>query len=127
MGEVLANLFATVITVPALCWIIVFWISIQWTGSRRHAFHLAADITTIFLIFSVYYTAYEIWHLSFLWVILFAVLGSAILFSFLQWRANKELYLSKIVKGMWRFNFLLFAGAYIVLFFYGIVHTLFIT
>lgn len=124
MENVLANLFAAVVTVPVLGWIVVYWITLSWTGYKKRAFRLAADVTTILLMFSVYYIAREIWHVSFLWLILIVIFGSAILFSVLQWKTSEDLYLKKIIKGTWRFNFLLFAMAYIVLSFYGIVNTL---
>lgn len=118
------NLFATVVTVPVLGWVVIYWITLKWTGRKQRAFRLASDVTTILLMFSVYYFSREIWHVSLLWLVLIVFFGSAILFSVLQWKRSEDLYLKRIIKSTWRFNFLIFSAAYVVLFFYGVVDTL---
>ncbi|HET7522386.1 MAG TPA: DUF3397 domain-containing protein [Bacillales bacterium] len=124
MEVVIAHLFALFITVPILGWMAVYAAIYLWTGDKPRAFRRAADATTVLFIISVSVFTYEIWRTSLLWgiVLIFTVSGGLI--SVLQWKWAGDIQLKKLLKGMWRFNFLLFVAAYFVLLFYGIFERL---
>lgn len=118
----LISFFIGVITIaPILGYILVFTLTKWITGTQRKAKGYALNITTIVLIFSVHFLIVTIWSKSFFgWIILFMLI-IGILFSFMYWKIKQEINYPKVLIGYWRFNFLLFSFAYIILLFYGVV------
>ncbi len=47
---------------------------------------------------------------------------TAMVLVILNWKIKQEIDLKRVVKGFWRFNFILFFTAYIALTLYGIVY-----
>jgi hypothetical protein len=124
LTEMMAYIFATIVTVPLLGLIMTYVATLKLTGDRAAAFRFSADISTVLFMISVYYIMYEIWETSFLWLIIIVFLSTAILFSFLQWKLTEDVRLKKVMKGTWRFNFLIFSAAYLILFTYGLINRL---
>jgi hypothetical protein len=120
MGSFFATVFATLVTVPIIGYFVVFVIAKQITKKHRKAVHLALDITTILFILSVHYLIVTIWDFSLLWLIFILMIAMAILSLLLQYKLNEEVDLKKVFRGFWRFNFLLFFSAYIILICVGI-------
>jgi hypothetical protein len=46
----------------------------------------------------------------------------AMIFVFVHWKVKEEIVLKKVMKGFWRFNFILFLLVYITLTLYGLIH-----
>lgn len=120
MGSFFATVFATLVTVPIIGYFVVFVIAKQITKKHRKAVHIALDITTVLFILSVHYLIVTIWELSLLWLILILMIAMAILSLLLQYKVNEEVDFKKVFRGFWRFNFLLFFSAYIILICVGI-------
>lgn len=124
MSTVLASIIATFITLPVLAWIVIFFASYRITQHKKRSFQVAVDITTVFFMIACYFLIYEIWHLSMFWMIAIIVLLSGILFSVVLWKVRGDIDTKRLLKGVWRFNFLLFFIGYTVLFVYGLLNRL---
>lgn len=120
MSNLLVWTLATFITVPILGFYFIYLISIKTTKNKKRSVKLAVDASSILFIFAVYYIAYEIWGMNILWVIITIFIVIAILFTFIHWKVSEDIHLYKLIKGIWRFNFLLFFAAYFLLSMYGL-------
>lgn len=122
MFSVISSFIATLITIPILVYILIFVISKIITKNHRRSVQFAIDYSTIFFILSVHFLAYTIWGRSFLWVIIIFILLCAILFVIINWKLKGEIIFSRFFKGFWRFCFLIFFIAYLVLTIYGLIY-----
>jgi hypothetical protein len=113
-------LVAVLITVPIMGYLTVFIITKQITGNHRRSVNLAIDFSTILLVLSVHFLILTIWGKSFLWLILIILFGLAAVFVWIHWQYKEEIVLPKVFRGFWRFNFLLFSSAYIILVLFGL-------
>ncbi|OIJ17736.1 hypothetical protein BKP45_19400 [Anaerobacillus alkalidiazotrophicus] len=125
MSNALAWIVATFVTLPLLAFYFVYIVSVKTTKNKRRSIKLAVDVTTILFIFAVYYIAYELWALSLFWLILIAILIVAIIFTIIHWKLSKDIELKKLIKGIWRLNFLLFLIVYFLLSIYGLFSRIF--
>ena len=121
MTEIISFLFATLVTMPFLGYIIFFIICKQITKNHRRSVKLALDCSTLLLVWSVHYLIVTIWEQSYLWVIFLVMIIMAIIFVLIYYKTKQEIVFLAIFKGYWRLNFLLFATAYLVLVIYGLV------
>ncbi|MGB8001866.1 MAG: DUF3397 domain-containing protein [Anaerobacillus sp.] len=122
MENILASVAATAVTVPLLAWYLIYIITVKMTKKKKFSFRLAVDLSTIFFILSVHFILIEISGRSFLWIILLLIIGAAIGFTVLHWKTKEDVQIHKVVKGAWRFNFLLFSTGYFILLLIGLVH-----
>jgi hypothetical protein len=113
-------LVAALITVPIIGYLAVFIITKQITGNHRRSVNLAIDFSTFLLVLSVHFLILTIWGKSFFWLILIILFGLAAIFVWIHWQYKEEIVLPKVFKGFWRFNFLLFSSAYIILVLFGL-------
>lgn len=120
MASLFSGVLATIITIPLLGFIIFFMILRSTMEKKRKAFQFAVDITTFFLIFSVNYLGQVIFHVSFVSYILIFIILITIIFLFLQWKVNEEIQFTKVIKGVWRCNFLFFLVFHLGLTIYGL-------
>lgn len=123
MSSVFSAVIATLVTVPLLGYLLVFIISKQVTRQHRRSVHIALDVSTILFIISVHYLIVTIWNQSYLWVIILAMLVIAMVFVLIHWRVKQEINFPRVFRGYWRFNFLLFFTAYVVLVVIGLVQS----
>ncbi|PKR86957.1 DUF3397 domain-containing protein [Heyndrickxia camelliae] len=123
MGIFLSWIAGVLILIPFIAYLLVFFAVKLITNNHRRAVSYAIDITTLFLILSVNEIAFVLWSHSFLWVIILLLLLIAIGFVFLYRYMRNEIIYSKVFKGFWRFNFLLFCAAYIILMIYGLTRS----
>lgn len=121
MSSLIANLFAAIITIPLLGYLIVFFISKYLLKNNRKAFHMAIDWSTAFLIFAVHHLIIVIWEHSYLWLLAILMIFLASGFVLVHWKVKQEILIKPILKGFWRMNFLLFFIAYFFLLVFGIV------
>lgn len=119
--NLLSSVIATLITVPIIAFFIIYFISQKLTRNKKRSFHITVDLSTFLFIIAVNYLASVIWEQSFLWLILAVITLTAMIFIFLNWKFTDELQLSKVFKGFWRLNFLLFVSVYLLLFIYGLI------
>ncbi len=122
MVDFLLGSLAALVTVPLLAWIMVYWITRKIIRHKKRSFLFATDVTTFFLILSVMFALYTIWGNAFLWPIIIIILILIISITFIYWKQNKDIRLSKIIKAAWRLNFLLFSSGYLVLCIYGLIN-----
>ena len=92
------------------------------TNNNRKSVHRALDYTTILFIISVHFLIETIWGKSLSWLIILIMILIAMVFVFIHWKVKEEIVLRKVLKGFWRFNFILFLLAYISLTLYGLLH-----
>ena len=118
MSGFLSSIIATFVTIPLFGYIIVFIITKLVTKQHRKAVRIALDITTLLIILSVHYMIIAIWGTSYLWLIMLMMIMIAIVFVIVHWKTKHEIHFAKVFKGFWRFNFLLFSIAYIILLIY---------
>ncbi|MBS4189119.1 DUF3397 domain-containing protein [Bacillus sp. FJAT-49705] len=123
MSSIFSSIIATFVTIPLLGYLLVFIISKQVTKKHKKSVHLALDVSTLLFVISVHYLIVTIWNQSFLWVIILSMLVIAIIFVLIHWKIKQEINVSRVFKGYWRFNFLLFFTAYIVLTVIGLIQS----
>ncbi|KQL54729.1 hypothetical protein AN964_15265 [Heyndrickxia shackletonii] len=123
MGVFLSWVAGVLIMIPFIAYLLVFFVVKLITNNHKKAVSFAIDITTFFLILSVNELVLVIWSYSFLWVIVLLLLLIAIGFVFLYRYMRNEIIYSKVFKGFWRFNFLLFFAAYLILMIYGLTRS----
>jgi len=124
MPGIFSAFVAILITVPMIGYLAVFIISKQITGNHRQSVNLAIDFSTFLLVLSVHFLIVTIWGKSFLWLILVVLFGLAAVFVWIHWKYKEEIIMPKVFKGFWRFNFLLFFSAYIILVLFGLFQRL---
>jgi hypothetical protein len=120
MTALFSGLLATIVTIPFLGFAIIYFVSTKMIEDKKRSIKLAADGSTIIFIISVHFIVHEIWQQSYLWLILIVILVTAIAMAFLQRSLYEDIHVLKLVKGIWRVNFLLFVLVYILLFTYGL-------
>ncbi|KAF0820255.1 hypothetical protein KIS4809_0835 [Bacillus sp. ZZV12-4809] len=121
MNTVFSSLIATLVTIPLLGYLAVFIISKQITKKHKRSVHIALDVSTFLFILSVHYLIIVIWDKSYLWMIFLCLLITAVVFIIIHWRIKQEINMRILFKGFWRFNFLLYFTAYIILILVGVV------
>lgn len=125
MASLLSTIISVFILLPALLFIVVLSILLLLRKRRQTAFQLAADISTIFFILSVYFLAIIIWdRLLFFPIIVFMIL-CFMLFSWIYWKEKSRFDFIKIFRGFWRLMFLIFFLLYVCLMVYGIITSAF--
>jgi hypothetical protein len=91
------------------------------TKNNKRSFHVAIDTSTFFFIIGVHYLIIIIWDQSYLWVILMVLVSIGMLMVIAQYKVKQEIHFKRVIKGFWRFNFLLFFLAYFCLALFGVM------
>ncbi len=120
MTSFFSGFLATIITLPLLSFFLFFILLRSLMEQKRKAFQLSIDLTTIILIYSVYFLGQVIFNVSLLAYIFIFILIIAIIFLFLQWKVTEDIHVLKVLKGVWRCNFLFFLIFYFSLTIYGL-------
>ncbi|MEQ2529225.1 DUF3397 domain-containing protein [Robertmurraya yapensis] len=123
MSEIFSNIAAIFVTIPILGYVLIFVISKQITKHHRRAVRYALDGSTILFIISVHFLIMTIWEKSFLWLIILLILMIGVAVAFLNWKVKQEIDYNRVFRGFWRFNFLMFFSAYVILIIIGIVQS----
>ena len=90
--------------------------------SKAKAFGLAADLTTPFFIIALPIIAKSIWGWRFSTILFGVLLIVAIIFTYFDWRTQKEINIPLLLKKIWRSYFLLLSILYIILMIIGFVY-----
>ncbi|WP_449619290.1 DUF3397 domain-containing protein [Robertmurraya sp. Marseille-Q9965] len=123
MSEIFSNIAAIFVTIPILGYILIFVISKQITKHHRRSVRYALDGSTVLFIISVHFLIMTIWEKSFLWLIILLMLVIGVAVAFLHWKVKQEIDYNRVFRGFWRFNFLMFFSAYVILIIIGIVQS----
>lgn len=121
VSDAIAWVVATFVTLPIFAFYLIYLVSVKTTKNKRKSIKLAVDTSAILFIIAVYFISYEIWSQSLLWLIITLIIVVAMIFTIIHWKVSEDIQLDKLLKGFWRFNFLLFVFMYLILSFYGLV------
>lgn len=125
-GKFLITFLSSIISIffalPFLGFLLVFIITKLVTNNNRKSVHRALDYTTILFVISVHFLIETIWGKSLFWLIILIMILIAMIFVFVHWKVKEEIVLRRVLKGFWRFNFILFLLAYITLTLFGLLH-----
>lgn len=121
MSSALASVVATFVTVPLLAFYLIYLVSVKTTRNKRISVKRAVDFSACFFIIAVYFIAFEIWAISLFWLILMLFILVAMVFTIIHWKVSEDIHFGKLLKGIWRFNFIIFFFAYLFLSFYGLI------
>ncbi|WP_285858819.1 DUF3397 domain-containing protein [Neobacillus niacini] len=122
MSTIVSNILAFLFIMPFAGFLAVFIIGKLVTKNTRRSVHYALDYSAVFFIFSVHFLLKTIWGNSFFWLIILILILTAMVFVIVHWKVKQDINLKKVMKGFWRFNFLLFSLVYIGLTIYGLIH-----
>jgi hypothetical protein len=120
MTNIISLAAGLLVSIPLAGYLVMFIFSKQLTGNHRKSVHIAIDFSTLLFIFSVHFLIVLIFGESFLWLILLFLILLAIVFVLIHWNLRQEIDFAKVFRGYWRFNFLLFFFAYLVLIIVGL-------
>jgi hypothetical protein len=121
MMTILTSVISIFFTVPVLGFIVVFFLSKLLTKNSRKSVHIALDYTTVLFIISVHFLLVTILGKSYFWLIILIIIMSGMIFSVVHWKIKGEIIFNKVLKGVWRFNFLFFFIVYIALTLFGLI------
>jgi hypothetical protein len=121
LKNILSSIISIFFMVPLLGFIIVFFLSKLITKSARKSVHMALDYSTILFIISVHFLIVTIWGKSLFWIIILIMALFAMLFAVVHWMLKGEIVFNRVFKGFWRFNFLFFFLAYMILTVLGLI------
>lgn len=116
MFQVMCDGLIGVSTVPFFPFLVTLFIGGKCLRSKKRAYKLAMDVTTLFLIAAVGGLYNTIFHstVGFYWI-LFLMLLLAGLFGGLQQQKYNQLHIWKLVRLLWRLSFLMLSVSYILL------------
>ncbi|WP_035186368.1 DUF3397 domain-containing protein [Alteribacter aurantiacus] len=120
-GNVVAGVIATLITAPIISMYLVYLVSVKLTRNKVFALKVAVDVSLIFFMLSVHFFILEIWGISLIGYVLALLLLTAIGFTIVHWKMYEDVEFVRIMKGVWRFQFVLFFVLHFVLMFVGFV------
>jgi predicted lysophospholipase L1 biosynthesis ABC-type transport system permease subunit len=122
MSTILSSILTVFFTLPVLGFLVVFTAVKLVTKNTRKSVHKALDYSTFLFVISVHFLIVTIWGKSFFWLIILIMIIIAMVFVLMHWRVKEEIVLKKVLKGFWRFSFILFFLAYISLTLYGLIY-----
>ncbi|MCH1623886.1 DUF3397 domain-containing protein [Fredinandcohnia quinoae] len=125
MVNLLAGFTATIVTIPLIGFVMIYFISKVWLKDNRKSLFISVDITTVLFIIAVHFLLLIIFGKSFFWLIFTVLVLSVLSFGYLNWRMSHKIDTFRILKGFWRFTFLLFFLAYFILFISGLLQRIF--
>ncbi|HWO77423.1 MAG TPA: DUF3397 domain-containing protein [Bacillus sp. (in: firmicutes)] len=115
-----SSLLAIFIMIPFFSYILVFVIVKSITRDHKRAVRNSIDITTFFLFICIQFMIAEIWGAGYIWFFYIGILVLAIIFSFFHWKGNVEIQYRKLLKGLWRIQFIVFFVMYFFFLLYGL-------
>ncbi|WP_312469187.1 DUF3397 domain-containing protein [Neobacillus sp.] len=122
MSTIFSSVLTVFFTLPFTGSILVYFFIKLMTKNTRKSMYKALDYTTILYIISVHFLIVTIWGKSLFWLIILIMILIAMMFVLVHWKVKEEIVLKKVMKGFWRFNFIVFFLTYISLTFYGLIY-----
>lgn len=123
MNSFISSIITIFLTMPLLGFFMIYILNKLITKNTRKSFHKALDYSTILFILAVHFLLITIWEKSFFWWIFLVLILIAMVFVVINWKVKGEIVFTKVFKGFWRFNFLIFFLAYISLTIFGILQS----
>ncbi|MBM0065266.1 DUF3397 domain-containing protein [Alkalicoccobacillus gibsonii] len=120
-----AAFIATVVTIPALGWYLIYISTVKLTRQKRKAIKWASDFSAVLFMAAVYFIMEQLWEPTSVWLVLALFFSVAITFTIIYWNVMEDFYATKLLKGIWRLNFLIFVSIYILLSGYGLIRSIF--
>ncbi|MEY8751364.1 DUF3397 domain-containing protein [Alkalicoccobacillus gibsonii] len=120
-----AAFIATVVTIPALGWYLIYISTVKLTRQKRKAIKWASDFSAVLFMAAVYFIMEQLWEPTSVWLVLALFFSVAITFTVIYWNVMEDFYATKLLKGIWRLNFLIFVSIYILLSGYGLIRSIF--
>lgn len=120
-----AAFIATVVTIPALGWYLIYISTVKLTRQKRKAIKWASDCSAVLFMAAVYFIMEQLWEPTSVWLVLALFFSVAITFTIIYWNVMEDFYATKLLKGIWRLNFLIFVSIYILLSGYGLIRSIF--
>jgi len=120
MLEFTAIIVATFVTAPLLGLYVIYLLFVKTTKNKQHSFKVAVDSTALLFIISVYFLFLEIWAIRLGWLFALFILFTAVIFMFIHWKKHEDIEMSKVLKGVWRFQFVVFFTLYLFLMLFGL-------
>ncbi|WP_233254285.1 DUF3397 domain-containing protein [Salipaludibacillus keqinensis] len=127
MLEFAAMFVATFVTVPLLGLYLVYIVTVKITKKKQYSLKKAVDSSAILFIISVYFLVLEIWNFEMGWYIALFFLMSAVIFTIYHWKRYEDIQMKRVLKGVWRFQFVIFFFSYGLLVVYGLVFRIFLS
>ncbi|WP_108669795.1 DUF3397 domain-containing protein [Peribacillus acanthi] len=121
MANLLSFIIATLVTVPIIGYIISFIIAKQITKNHSMSVRISVDISTVLFIVSVHFLIHAIWGISMIWAILLVLIMVALAVVLVHYKVKEEIVMTKVMRGFWKLNFIIFSSAYVILLIYGLV------
>ena len=119
--EWLTKVLAAIIICQIAILFVLFIVFSKLKIKKIYAFGFAADLTTLLLFVTVPLIVKSIWGINlFIWIVIGAIV-IAIIYTYIEWRKSKEIYISQILRRIWRMYFILLIGLYFVLLITGMV------
>jgi len=125
MVNFFSYIIAFFITVPVIATWLMYFILVKWNWPKLKAFHQAVNWTTLLYIIAVLILFWLNFRINLMGVIIIFFLSALAVIIFMQWKLNMEVLLSRALKLLWRFLFLLFGLLYICLLIYDIAYRIF--
>lgn len=120
MKEIIQYLISVMILLPLIPFLVTFFISKRKNIASK-AFGTAADVTTIFLLFSIPLMMKGIWNISIVWIMLAVLILIGIVFTYIDWRTKKEIEIFPLLKKIWRIYFILLTVTFILIWIVGLI------
>ncbi|OQP07892.1 hypothetical protein B1690_00955 [Geobacillus sp. 46C-IIa] len=121
MGDWLAPMLATFVTLPLLLFLLVYFGARLFGRRKRAAFYAAVNAATAFFIAAVYFLLTVLFGKSYFIHLLLFLLGLHAAIALGYWRKKGDFRLAAVFRLFWRASFLIFASLYAGLLAYGMV------
>ncbi|WP_391208383.1 DUF3397 domain-containing protein [Psychrobacillus sp. L4] len=105
---------------PVILFILTFILSKYVFHRRKKSLGFAADVTTFLLFFSVSNAVSIIYSKRIFLLLIVASLLIATIFTYLEWRKQKEIEVIPLLRKIWRLLFLLLCVAYAFIWLIGV-------
>lgn len=114
----MTQIFDYVTLVTLFCPFVILFISYfvlkKLRMKQEYVIGFSADITTLLLFLSVPYIVQRAWDYSAYIIVIIVAIVVALIFTFVDWRTEKEIEVPKLMKKIWRVYFVALLAAYII-------------
>lgn len=125
MGYIVMKFLLTILSIfiflPTLLFSLIIFIGFLIYKKWQKAFQIAADMSTLFFILSVYFIIITVWDRSLFFILMISMVLLVILFGFIYWKLKQQIHYERILRGFWRLMFLIFVLLHVSLMFYGMI------
>lgn len=117
----ITNLTSFILIFPVAIFLVMFIIMQFLLRKRKKAFGVAADVTTLLLFFSVANAFNIFFSTNILFILIVVSLVIAIIFTCIEWRKEKEIEVSPLLRKIWRVYFILLNIIYAIMWIIGVI------